>query len=441
MSSNKAIKFFKLVGVKNLNAGYHDDFELKRTLSRLSQDYAEAIRPPPIAERRENSLLPVQRLTDLKKVLVIREAISSSDEDDYYSYVLGPLCTTAHDNILLNGVRYSSVQAYVNAKMDEFDNRINDLIASGSLIIRDGDQSIVNGGGSSRRNGSSTLNDFPMDSYIRKLKSKGKRTKKRNGKNTTVLEEEEEENDALVVDKNFIKMRKNEIRETAYHDAFTVKLTDRETYDNVAAALVCGNKFIDKVVHMRMNETETKGALRYRLPKVEVLSEETMQQFCINENALGKALTRLRSAIMRGDYSPKSSNYIIDNRIEELSVPPLIPVSEMNLSRAPLKARKERTTALSRSIDQFIKDARGPVKETSFVPETDYTSSSSSGLKRKHTSTHRQKGEPVVKLKRLRTPPPPPTTTAAEKEETPPSTSQNVLTKVSNWLSDTFGKG
>ena len=77
------------------------------------------------------------------KALVIRESIDDNEIMSQRLKVRGPLCTSNHDSFSVDGLRYNTVDSYVECILYLFDNTLNEHLESGRIGHENDDENIT----------------------------------------------------------------------------------------------------------------------------------------------------------------------------------------------------------------------------------------------------------------------------------------------------------
>ena len=448
--NQRSSRFYKLLqtpfdSFSSLNDNDDDaEDEVIRNIIATSKRYAESLAVPSCSSKQPTLIRP--HSGDLERVLVLRENVSSDTDDHCGSdRVLGPLRTTIHDNLTINGQRYSSVQSFVDDRLTAFDNRVNLLIECRNLIMKDGQQQSQQQLTCQKIEDTTTRNidDFRVTSrVINDIKGGSSKKKRRKRRKNNIGGEEEDDELPLEVDSLFIETKKNELRAKSYYDSFVAKIKNHNEYERVSKALLCDTTSFQRVVHVRQPHScyNDTNVLNRRVPCIDILSSDTMLKTSIHQNALGIALTKLRNDIINSKHfsdkeipSSTKTSSSLDEKEDEPST--LIPLSSA--------VDTTTTGILGRTVNSFIEELTTDInigRELDFEdlqPPPQQQPVSSQGAKRKplfripKTPTNKKKREKQYAPK---------TSTATTKtdiqrtNDSQPQKEQSVFDKLSSWF-------
>ena len=273
------------------------------------------------------------------KALVIRESIKDDEILSRRLKVRGPLCTSNHDSFSVDGLRYNTVDSYVECILYLFDNTLNEHLESGRIGPANDDEDIVKlfkniQPSTPCRNKRLISEELVVDEYLVNrivgLKQpitgkKGEPGKMRRSARKKTGNNSNDNNAAagggggggykLLISQEFIKRQRCNVMEKAYFEAFKAKwLIEKNQFASSIAIAISDSEDnpFDDIVHVRPEYiplVKKKDNYKYcssifsnelpmrRLPIVELVNTIYTVSLFINENALGRALMRLKTYI------------------------------------------------------------------------------------------------------------------------------------------------
>ena len=273
--------------------------------------------------------VPNRYSTRYIKALVIRESIKDDEILSQRLKVRGPLCTSNHDIFSIDGLRYNTVDSYAECVLYLFDNTLNEHLESGRMgpannqditkLFKNIQSSVP------CRNSRLISEKLVVDEYLinrivgvnrtttgkkgdpNKVKRSAKKTNNNDSNNTGGYK--------LLITREFINQQRCNVMEKAYFEAFKAKwLIEKNQFTSSIAIAISADEEnpFDDIVHVRPEYiplVDKKDEDRYfssifsnelimrRLPIVEIINTDYSVSLFINENALGRALMRLRTYI------------------------------------------------------------------------------------------------------------------------------------------------
>ena len=204
------------------------------------------------------------------KALVIRESIKDDEIVSQRLKVRGPLCTSNHDIFSIDGLRYTSVDSYVECVLYLFDNTLNEHLESG-LMGPANDQDITklfkNIQSSAPCRNSRFINSISeklvVDEYlINRIVGVNRTTTGKKGDPSKVKRSARKANNndsnnggyKLLITREFINHQRCNVMEKAYFEAFKAKwLIEKNQFTSSIAIAISADEEnpFDDIVHVR----------------------------------------------------------------------------------------------------------------------------------------------------------------------------------------------